>query len=245
MRFPTTSQMIDKNTISYYPFDGNLNDACGNYNLSSDSSAIYTTVGNYPNGEEVKTVYSTHSKYYNRGLYNNSLLISYIFSNTCTIDFAFRILNYNNSSSNWLFQRDTGSDHTSFTITSNNNYLSAVNSWDVDGNKYAFRVPLSEVYQNGFHHLAWIRNGNNNIFYLNGKYVGSIYYNPNTTYGGAGLVLNRDGRCRCYDMLYFRVSNGIRWSKEFIGNTPIDNIYWTVKEKENDIYGLRTNSDGE
>ena len=75
-----------------------------------------------------------------------------------------------------------------------------------------------------------------------GKHA-SRSYNPNTTYGSAGLVLNRDGRY--YDMLYFRVSNGIRYSKEFIGNTPIDDIYWTVKEKENDIYGLRTNSDGE
>jgi len=49
MRFPTVSEMVDENTVSYYSFDGNANDACGNYNLE-DVKGIYTKVGSYRGG---------------------------------------------------------------------------------------------------------------------------------------------------------------------------------------------------
>lgn len=53
MRIPTTEQMIDENTIAYYPLDGNTNDACGNYNLNGGKKAYYTKVGNYRGGEKL------------------------------------------------------------------------------------------------------------------------------------------------------------------------------------------------
>ena len=243
MRFPTASEMIDENTVAYYSFDGNANDVCGNYHL--EGTGVYTKVGNYEGGGDV---YAAHS----RGRFKNNSLKLYINSHVCTIDFAFRANNANGSGINgdslyYLLFLKSSTDSTSFKISYNKSYLSVVNSMNTNNSsEYALRIPLSEFYQNGFHHLVMIKNKNIYTFYFDGRYVGSKTDSIGWSFSNSNFYIGYANESQL-DILYLRLSNGIRYSQEFIKKTPIDDIiyFYSVKEKDNEIYGLKTNNGGE
>ena len=89
-----------------------------------------------------------------------------------------------------------------------------------------------------------IKNGSTYTFYFDGRYVGSNSWNINwsSSYGNVYIGYADNNQI---DILYLRLSNGIRYTKDFIGNTPIDDLFYTVKEKDNEVYGLKTNNGGE
>jgi len=233
MRIPTISQMVDENTIAYYPLDGNLNDACGSYNLSIRSSGDtiwWTDIGHYSGGGEAKAVASS------RYLYNSSLG-SFINSNACTIDLAFNWISPQNYNVPSLLNAGSGNSTYNLVVTSSEGKFGASFNTLHNLNNSGPSVPFSQIYNNGYHHFALIRNSNVSFsFFLDGKNLGTYSWSYGVTMSNFNFS---DGMYyHQFDIMYIRVSKGIRWTEDFIGGTPIDDLFYTVKEKDNDAYGL-------
>ena len=52
MRIPEYSELIDNDTMAFFPFNGNLTDMCGNYELKVSNGSSYK--GEYVYSNELK-----------------------------------------------------------------------------------------------------------------------------------------------------------------------------------------------
>ena len=92
-----------------------------------------------------------------------------------------------------------------------------------------------------YHHYACTIE-NNSLFkvYLDGKkileYTRSI---GSDSIFAIYIQANWNGTVPSVCILNYRVSKGLRWTKDFEGQTPMDDIRWTIKENNDNMYGVK------
>jgi hypothetical protein len=219
MKLPKDSQLLDENTVCLFTFNNTYNDSCGNYSL-------YRTGGQFRTIPQFPERYALYSGARNK----SDNMDSFLWGNNYTLDFVFCILN--NSSSFMILQSNDymmlGYSTTGYitinTGTSINN--NAPVKWYV-GNSYG-----------ELHHLAYMKENYDHYMYIDGIRVSGSVYSANHNDNEISLINDR-GYCGYNGFVFnMRFSRGIRWTEDF--NHPYTDVFYNLKERNNELYGLRT-----
>jgi len=171
---------------------------------------------------------------------NNDILGTVIYNNkNTTIDFIFKANNsygYNNSTYNYVFS--IGSQRGSTTYGTQTCYLSSnINieknfiEFSQQNGDAAFTKYNINVRDDIYHHYACTIE-NNSLFkaYLDGKKI--LQYSRSISSPTTLAVYTR------IYIFNYRISKGLRWTEDFVGQTPLDDVRWTIKESNDNIYGV-------
>ena len=242
MKLPTISQMVDENTIGYWLFDGNTNDYAGGvgkwYVNASSTLATNTYIHCiYDDIIDRVVLYTTSSRMYNS-------IGSQIASNiNSTIDFIFRPIKTPNNYNTFITFRYSNSNKSDEKIWmyKNDNTL-RFNQSNADNEENIYRS--DNLIDGLWHHMA-ITIENNSLFkiYLDGKFILSgthdISFVSHIGFSLSCILYESNNTRPLIHLTNYRVSKGLRWTDDFVGQTPIDDARYTIKEYNNEVYGIK------
>lgn len=94
-----------------------------------------------------------------------------------------------------------------------------------------------------YHHYAFTTENNSlHKVYLDGRKILEYTYalQSNITFAIC-ISSNWNNTFPSLCVLNYRVSKGLRWTEDFVGRTPIDDVRWTIKENNDNMYAMKSN----
>ena len=226
MRIPKYSELIDNDTIAFFPFNGNLTDMCGNYSFSGTNQ--YTQVT-----EKGKTFYVLSGNSDIKS--NNSLGLITDSYGAVTIDFCFKFLSKGSGGYPTAFQFESANNRVMIGMGSG--YFSAVqNTYYFDSRNYAFRYTDNYIIDNKYHHMLITESGYSTwYFYLDGKYIGQFYHSPYSTRKYWKFQMDLNNRLLIFN---YRFRKGTKYTKDFICEYNELYAYKAILDSEENLYGV-------
>jgi len=230
MRLPSYKDMIDEDTIAFFPFNGNLNNEVSGagYSFTTNQTPAYTniTIGN----KTVKCIYHTNGS---GGIlwFSDASIID---NNDFTIDFMFRIFQNNTGYICRLFEYRAYSSNLGVVIELNQDGSNELVITKGNRSIYYYRIPLNEKFKSTYHHMAVTKKDTNFfIFFLDGNKI----FQGNIALGDFSQFRIDIRSSNPANLFYYRFSKGIKYIEDF--TSPLEDPYYFLKENDNNVYGIQ------
>lgn len=231
MRLPNYKDMIDEDTIAFFPFNGNLNNEVsggGGYSFHTDETPVYTdiTIGN----KTVKCIYHTNGSSGILWFMDDTYTI---INNDFTIDFMFRIFQNNTGYICRLFEYRSYSS--SLGVILGLKQDNSINDFIITrGDEYIYyRIPLDEKFKSTYHHMAVTKKDTNFFtFFLDGNKI----FQGNLALGDFATFRIDIRRSNPANLFYYRFRKGIKYTEDF--TSPLEDPYYFLKESNDNMYGV-------